>query len=86
MCPTTNSFASQHFTQHFTLYQTGRGIGTETCCVNDVFSPDDLMFSALDQKIAYEIYTLHIAVFTVDTPPWDVFVPGFSITNNGPNA
>ena len=71
---------------HFTLYQTGRGIGTETCWVNDVFPPDDLMFSALVQKLAYEIYTLHIAVFTVDIPPWDVFVPGFAITNNGPNA
>ena len=71
---------------HFTLYQTGRGIVTETCWVNDVFPPDYLMFSALVLKLAYVIYPLHIAVFTVDTLPWDGFVPGFAITNNGPKA
>ena len=37
---------------YFTQYQTGRGIGTETCWVNDVFPPDDLMFSALVLKLA----------------------------------
>ena len=37
-------------------------------------------------KLAHLIYPLHIAVFTVDTLPWDAFVPGFVITNNGPDA
>ena len=54
--------------------------------MNDVFPLDDHMFSALVQKLAYGVYTLHVAVFTIDTPPWDGFVPGFAITNNGPNA
>ena len=71
---------------HVTLYQTGRGICTETCWLNDVFSPDDLMFSALVLKLAYEIYTLHTVVLTVDTLPWDDFVPGFAITYNGPKG
>ena len=68
------------------MYQTGRGIGTETCRVNDAFPPDDLMFSALILKLACEIYTLHSAVFTDDTLPWDVFAPGLANTNNRPNA
>ena len=51
------------------------GIGTETCWVNDVFPPDDLMFSALVLKLTYEVYTLHIAVFTVDTLPLGCFCP-----------
>ena len=58
----------------------------KVCPVFDVFPPDGHMFSALVLKLAYEIYTLHIVVFTVDTLPYDVFVPGFAITNNGPNA
>ena len=37
-------------------------------------------------KLAYVIYPLHIAVFTVDTLPWNVFVAGFAITNNGNEA
>ena len=36
--------------------------------------------------ITYVIYTLHIVVFTLDKLPCDVFVPGFAIMNNGPNA
>ena len=63
----------------FTLYQTGRGIGTETCWVNDVFPPDDRMFSALGLKLAYVIYTFHYAVFTVDTLPWDVLSPDLQL-------
>ena len=51
----------------------------ETCRVNDVFPPDDLMFSALVLKVAYEIYTLYIAFFAVDTPPWDVLSPDLQL-------
>ena len=54
--------------------------------MNAVLPPDVLIFSALVLKSTYEIYTLHIAVFTVDPPPRDVFVPGFATMNNRPYA
>ena len=56
------------------------------CWVNDVFPPDDLMFSALVLKLSCVIYTLYVVIFTVDTLPWNAFVLGFAIMNNGPNA
>ena len=51
------------------------------------FPSDDLVFSALVLKLTYmrDIF-VHIAAFILDTLPWDIFVPGFGITNNGPNA